>query len=245
MPPWLRPGSAAVRLNLAVALQKAGLPHDAVPELERVLAQEPGDRRATILLAECRAQLGEYGKAAFLLSPLYDKDPTDRAVTYLLGLALVQNKQTDRGKVLLDAVLRNGESGEALLLLGAVKHAVGEYAAALDDFARAESLNPNLPAVNGWLGKAHMNVGETEKAAEAFRKELATNPNDYDSNLLLGVLLKQDQSPPKRWSASRRPPACPRSSRGALSAGLAAPGHGTHRRRTERPGDRRLQAPIS
>jgi tetratricopeptide (TPR) repeat protein len=189
------PAQAAVRLNLAVALQKAGRPTDAAPELERVLSQEPGDRRATILLAESRAQLGEYGKAAFLLTPLYDKDPTDRAVTYLLGLALVQNKQTDRGKVLLDAVLRNGESGEALLLLGAVKHAVGEYAAARDDFARAASLNPNLPSVNGWLGKAHMNVGETEKAAEAFRKELATNPNHYDSNLLLGVLLKQGQKP--------------------------------------------------
>src|SRR5213594_2826347 len=54
----------AVRLNLAVALQKAGRAGDAAAELERVVAQAPQNRNAIVLLAECRVRLGEYGKAA-------------------------------------------------------------------------------------------------------------------------------------------------------------------------------------
>src|SRR5207249_1560236 len=54
----------AVRLNMAVALQKAGRPAEAAPELERVVAESPQNRNAVVLLAECRVRLGEYAQAA-------------------------------------------------------------------------------------------------------------------------------------------------------------------------------------
>src|SRR6185369_568280 len=110
----------AVRLNLAVALQKAGRPAEAAPELERVGAEAPS-RNAVVLLAECRVRLGEYAKAAALLAPLHDAAPDDRAVAYLLGVALLQDKQIDKGKLVLDRVLRDGESAETRLLMGAAK----------------------------------------------------------------------------------------------------------------------------
>lgn len=184
----------AVRFNLAVALQKAGRPADAAVELERVVAERPDHRSAVVLLAECRALLGEYGKAAALLTPLHERAPDDRAVTYLLGLSLIQDKQVDRGKVLLDRILRDGESAEAHLLLGAVKLGAGEYAAARDDLRRGAERSPALPMVHVLLGRALMNLGETQGAAAAFRRELAVNPNDFDANLLLGVLLRQDNA---------------------------------------------------
>jgi protein O-GlcNAc transferase len=182
----------AVRFNLAVALQKAGRTTEAVPELERVIAEQPEHRGAVVLLAECRARLGEYGRAAALLTPLYERNPDDRAVTYLLGLSLVQDKQVDKGKPLLDRVLREGESAETRLLMGAVKLGGGDYADASADLRRAVELNPALPLAHVLLGRALMNVGDTTGAAEEFRRELAVNPNDFDAHLLLGVLLKQD-----------------------------------------------------
>jgi len=39
-----------------------------------------------------------------------------------------------------------------------------------------------------------MATGDEAGAAQAFRRELAHNPNDFDSNLNLAALLKQDQS---------------------------------------------------
>src|SRR5438046_6330444 len=117
----------AVRLNLAVALRKAGRTEEAAAELERVVAETPSARNAVVLLAECRVRLGEYGQAAALLTPLHDASPDDRAVTYLLGLSLVQDKQLDRGQQLLDRVLRDGESAETRLLMGTAKLGAGDY----------------------------------------------------------------------------------------------------------------------
>src|SRR5437773_7808192 len=65
----------AVRLNLAVALQKAGRPAEAASELERVVAESPQNRNAVVLLAESRVRLGEYAQAAALLAPLHDATP--------------------------------------------------------------------------------------------------------------------------------------------------------------------------
>ena len=37
--------------------------------------------------------------------------------------------------------------------------------------------------------------GNTDQAKDEFRLELANNPNDFDANLQIGVILKQDQNP--------------------------------------------------
>jgi Tfp pilus assembly protein PilF len=184
----------AVRLNLAVALQKAGRPAEAAPELERVVAEAPQNRNAVVLLAESRVRLGEYAQAAALLTPLHDASPDDRAVAYLLGVALLQDKQIDKGKLVLDGVLRDGESAETRLLMGASKLGAGDYAGAREDLQRAAEMNPSLPMVHGFLGRALMNVGDLPGAAAEFRRELKNDPNDFDANLFLGVLLKQDNA---------------------------------------------------
>jgi tetratricopeptide (TPR) repeat protein len=188
------PARTAVRLNLALALEKAGRPADAATELERVVAQAPENRNAIVLLAECRVRLGEPGRAVALLRPLQEKNPEDRAVTYLLGYSLLEDKQLEPSKVLLDRVLRDGESAETHLLLGAMKLSAGDYPAARDDLGRAAAMNPALPMVHVLLGRALMNVGDGQAAAEEFRRELAARPNDFDANLFLGVLLKQDNA---------------------------------------------------
>jgi Tfp pilus assembly protein PilF len=184
----------AVRLNLAVALQKAGRAGDAANELERVVAEAPQNRNAIVLLAECRVRLGEYGKAAALLTPLHEQNPEDRAVTYLLGVSLVEDEQVNRGKLILDQILRDGDSPETRLLTGAAKLSAGEYAAARADLRRSAEMNPALPMVHGFLGRALMNLGDLPGAAEEFRRELQSDPNDFDANLFLGVLLKQDNA---------------------------------------------------
>jgi len=184
----------AVRLNLAVALQKAGRTADAAAELERVVAETPQGRHAIVLLAECRVRLGEYGKAAALLTPLNDANPDDRAVSYLLGMALLEDKQTERAKLILDRILRDGDSAETRLLTGTAKLSVGEYAAAREDLRRSVEMNPALPMVHGLLGRTLMSLGDPRGAAEELRRALQADPNDFDANLFLGVLLKQDNA---------------------------------------------------
>ena len=56
-----------------------------------------------------------------LLSPLEKDSPNDKALIYLLGTALIRDNQPARGQVLVDRILRDGESAEAHLLLGTTK----------------------------------------------------------------------------------------------------------------------------
>jgi tetratricopeptide (TPR) repeat protein len=54
-------------------------------------------------------------------------------------------------------------------------------------------LNPHLPDAYSYLGRAHMDSGDMTAARADFEKELQQNPNDFESNLNLAVLLKQNE----------------------------------------------------
>ena len=111
----------------------------------------------------------------------------------MLGTALIRDEQPARGQVLVDRILRNGDSAEARLLMGATKMSVHDFSGALQDFQKAVELNPKLPDVYAYYGMAMAATGDTPGAAVAFRKELDSNPIDYTSNVQLGILLKQDE----------------------------------------------------
>ena len=128
-----------------------------------------------------------------LLTPRSSQRPDDLAITYLLGTALVRDGQVERGQVVIDRILRNGDSAEARLLLGTTKLSAHDYPAALVDLAKAVELNPKLPDVYAFYGQALLRTGDSPGAMEAFRKELASNPHDFTSNLQLAVLLKEDE----------------------------------------------------
>jgi len=188
------PGNSPVRLNLALAYYKAAEISQAASELARVVADQPSNRQAVFLLADCDLRLGDNKKVIELLSPLEPQSPDDKALIYLLGTALIRDQQTARGQLLVDRILRDGDSAEARILMGATKMWVQDFAGALQDLKKAVELNPQLPDVYSYYGMALASTGDTPAAAVAFRKELESNPNDYTSNVQLGTLLKQDQN---------------------------------------------------
>jgi tetratricopeptide (TPR) repeat protein len=188
-----RPREPRIRLNLALALYKAGRISEAAGELSALHAVQPAERQTTLLLADCRLRQGENGKVIDLLTPLEKQDQGDLAIAYLLGTALLRDKQVARGQQIIDRILRDGDSAEARLLLGTAKVNAMEFNAAIEDFGKALELNPHLPDVYAFLGLAHKETGDMAAARADFQKELEQNPNDFESNLNLAVLLKQDQ----------------------------------------------------
>jgi len=199
------PGNPGVILNLGLAYYKTGQFTEAAREFTAARAQAPDQKQAVLLLADCRLRLGEYKDVIALLTPLEKTSPEDLAIVYMLGTALVRDQQPERGQVLIDRILKNGDSAEARLLLGTTKVMVGDFAGARSDLERAVELNPKLPDVYSYYGTALLRTGDTAGTTEAFRKELEANPNDFDSNLQLGALLRQDEKYSIRlsviWSA--------------------------------------------
>jgi tetratricopeptide (TPR) repeat protein len=189
----LQPANVRVRLNLALAYYKASEIFDAAEESQRVLEAEADNRQAIFLLADCDLRMGENTKVIDLLTPLEAQLSSDNGFNYMLGTALIRDKQSTRGQVLVDRILRNGDSAEARLMMGETKMSVADFRGALDDFQKAVELNPKLPDVYSYFGMALAATGDTPQAAVAFRKELEGNPNDYTSNVQLGILLKQEE----------------------------------------------------
>jgi tetratricopeptide (TPR) repeat protein len=113
-------------------------------------------------------------------------------VAYMLGMALINDKQLDRGQERIERILRDGDSAEAHVMMGTTYLTITEYDKALKEFKSAVELNPKLPSVNSLHGQTLVRMGATEEAMAAFRRELEINPNDFDSCLQLGLLLKQD-----------------------------------------------------
>jgi Flp pilus assembly protein TadD len=187
-----RQGDPHIRLNLALALYKAGHIAEAADSLALLHAAQPADHQILLLLADCWLRQGLDANVIDLLAPI-DKQEGDLAIAYLLGTALIRNRQTERGEEILDRILRHGDSAEARLLMGTAKLNAMEFNAAIVDLEKAEQLNPQLPEVHSFLGTAHKETGDMAAARRDFERELELNPNDFDSNLNLAVLLKQDQ----------------------------------------------------
>ncbi len=193
----LNAGNQTIRYNLALAYYKAAWFTEAANELTSLVASMPADaaeRQSTIfILADCRVRLGEYRKAIDLLSPLEPVYGNDRAFAYLLGSALISDDQVARGQVLIDRVFRGDDSAESHMLIGSILLLADDKHGAIKEFERALQLNPKLPGLQSCYGRAHMRLGDGEEAMKAFKKELADNPNDFDANLYLGIILKRDK----------------------------------------------------
>jgi tetratricopeptide (TPR) repeat protein len=186
------PANQGVRLNLALAYYKSGQIETAAREFRTVVTAEPGNRQALLLLADCHLRTGSNKEVIELLGPREPQFQNERAFDYLLGMALILEGHVDRGQVLIDRILRNGDSAEAQLLLGTALTLGNDYPGAKQHFARAVELNPSLPSVHAHYGQALLQTGDPEGAAAAFRREVEINPIDFDANLNLGALLRQD-----------------------------------------------------
>ena len=186
-----------IHFNLAIAYYKAAWFAESASELTLFLASAPKDlperQNAILMLADSQVRLGEYKKVIELLSTLDSNGPNNRTVAYLLGSALIGDGQVERGQALIDRVFRGEDSAEARLLIGSILLLADDGHGAIKEIERALELNPKLPALHAWYGRALMRLGDSEKARAAFKEELADNPNDFDSNLYMGILLKRDK----------------------------------------------------
>ena len=221
----MAPGNASIRYNLALAHYKSDDLAGAAGELDALHEAQPQDLRATLLLADCRLRLGEFGRVEELLRPIVDADPENRAALYLLGMALLSDGRVEEGQPLVDRLLRGEESAEAHYLLGWMAFSAGDAAKAVRELARALELDPKLPSLRSHYARALLYTGDVDGAIQAFREALAESPNDFDANYTLaGILANRRQLDEARPHAERAVLLHPRSEMArALVAGLDDP----------------------
>lgn len=167
---------------------------DAAKELAKVHKETPKNDQATLVLGDCYLRMGQNKDVIRLLEPVERDRPDDLAIAYLLGTALIRDNQPERGQVLVDRILRNGESAEAHLMLGMAKMQVSEFAGARDEFAKAVALNAKLADAHVLYAQSLEATGDPDGALKEFKAGLALDPYNFDSNLAMGVLARQNQN---------------------------------------------------
>ena len=178
-----------IRHNLALAYYKSGDVTRAADELEMLRQARPDDLRVTLLLADCRFRLGQLDTVEEILRPVAAAQPDNRAVLYLLSMALARNDRVEESQPLVDRLLESGDSAETHFVLGSVAFSAGNMPEALQELRRALELNPKLPSLRSYYGRALLFTGDADGALQAFEETLADDPNDYDAHYYLASIL--------------------------------------------------------
>lgn len=188
------PDAPALLLNLGLAYYKMGRHAEAAARFERAVSLSPQfQEQVTLLLAFCYNNLARYKEAVALLAPLEKDKAGDPAFDYLYGTALIGDGQGARGTAVINRILSRGDSAEAYLLRGTLELSAHDRDSARVDLEKAVALNPRLPGAHARLAELLLTLGESERARALFAQELALDPDEFTSNLNMGVLAKQDQ----------------------------------------------------
>ncbi len=91
------PRNETALLNLGLALYKQGDFSKAREEFDELLKLQPANQQAFYLLADCDLRLGRLKDAIALVEPAYEAHPDEPALEYILGTALIQDGQTQKG----------------------------------------------------------------------------------------------------------------------------------------------------
>jgi tetratricopeptide (TPR) repeat protein len=192
----LDPQNASIVRNLGLAYYKSGRMPDAANAFSKAKTLAPDNLQTMLLLADCDLRMGDNRAVIALLTPREQQNADNAAIAYMLGIAMIRDGQVQEGQKRVDLILSNGDSAEARFLLGSQMFASGDFPAAVKQFAGAIELNPALPDLEAFYGRALLNTGDPDAAAEAFRKELASDPNHFEANLYLSQILGER----KQWS---------------------------------------------
>ena len=127
-----------------------------------------------------------------ILQPLLARASPERAVSYLLGMALLAEGRAAEAQAAIDRVLRD-DSAEAHVFLAMMYARDEDCAKAMPQIRKALETNARVALVNFLHGQCLMDQQTNDFAAAiaAFRAELATFPNHFESNLFLGNLLRE------------------------------------------------------
>ena len=179
----LDPAIPALRMNLGLALFKAGQLRDALRIFEDLLKREPPSsaeaQRLTTLIALSHYGLKEYDAAISYLKQTTGRDPQNLPFRLILAHSCLWSKQYQCVLDVYHQILQlNAESAEADMLAGEALDEMQDHAGAIEQFRAAVKANPKEPNVHFGLGYLLWTQSQYEEAAQEFQAELANVPNN-------------------------------------------------------------------
>jgi tetratricopeptide (TPR) repeat protein len=187
----LNPAFPALRLNLGLALFKAGETKDALEQfnflLKKASPSSPEVQRLRILIGMAHYGLGEFNEAVPYLKTAAANDPGNLGLRLSLAHSCMWTKKY---QCVMDTyheiLLLNAESAEADMLAGEALDELKDHDGAIKQFRAAVQANPKEPDVHFGLGYLLWTQRQYPEAATEFQAELANNPDQTQAFTYLG-----------------------------------------------------------
>ncbi len=186
----LKPGLPGLRLNLALALFKAGDLKAAIPELNILLKNAPPNSpaamRYTVLLGMAHYGLSQFSEAAPFLKTAADADAQNLPIRLTLAHSYLWSKQYSRVlEVYREILALDPDSAEADMLAGEALDEMKDAPGAIEMFRKAVNAKPNEPDVHFGLGYLLWSQKQYPEAISEFKAELVNDPNHAQSLLYI------------------------------------------------------------
>ena len=185
--------SQEVLLDLAIAYFNAEQLEKAVQPLAKALALDPRNAGAHHMLGKTYFMMGELQKSIDELERALKITPNDYDASYTLGLAYLKGRQLAPAKRIYDQMLKQlGDRPQLHVLFGRSYRETGFLAEAIEEFKRAIALDSHFPRVHYYLGLTSLlkdGPAALDSAAEEFKIELASHPDEFFANYYLGIIF--------------------------------------------------------
>lgn len=167
-----------VMRSLAALLVKTGKRQEAVNWINRVIALDPADDEARILLAKIQTNMGDLAAAATTYEQILEKDPQNFNVMLMLGGLYARFQKFDKAqKIFEQLVEQNKDSYAAFYYLAKLYREVRSHDKALAAYEKALDLSwSNMLALEA--AELYEREDRADDAIKLYERILNENPAD-------------------------------------------------------------------
>lgn len=177
-------------LQQALVHIRRGHPEDAVPVLRQHLAFQSADFAARNLLAQALNALGKTEEASWELKDALQSAPDNPEILYGLASSQLALKQLPEATFHFERLKKLLPMAVTHVLIGRTYRDFGYYREAEAELLQALKLDPKVRRAHYYLGTIYLQSEGSkglEQAPAEFEQELRQAPNDYLTNLYLGI----------------------------------------------------------
>jgi tetratricopeptide (TPR) repeat protein len=200
----LDPDQPLTRFALARLYQGTGRPDEAIEELHRLLAQQPGNDDAHRVLGDILLKHGRSEEALSELKTAVDIRPNYPENQRILGRAYYDlGRYADAVRFFTRLTELQPDNSRGYQMLGAAYQAGGDNARAVENYERSNAIRPDAKAYAN-IGIIHYSQGRFREAARALEDSVRLDPNSAQQLRYLGDTYRQLGDPAKSREAYLR-----------------------------------------
>jgi tetratricopeptide (TPR) repeat protein len=181
------PDNGDLRTNLSMLYLQVGR-FDKVIETLTPIAKMTSDQRMLTALAVASFAQGKYADAVPLYEELVQRAPADAVLKLTLAVCYrLSDRSSDSDRILQQLPRRAQTQAQYHVILADAYRSQQQLPAAIAEYEKAIALAPDLPDVNYRLGVLHSDLHASERAVEAFQRELRINSQHAGAAYSMGA----------------------------------------------------------